>query len=291
MQHLLRLALVPAVLGTSLPAVAQDLPTAVLLRTHAGDGVAEATAHGFDRVLRQRLDAVDVVTIEGSVELDLEAIQLALGCIGETESCLGSVAEETGGTLLVYASLDVTSGSSVVSVNRFDSRDGTLRRAVRTVGADEVLATADAMIRELWDLPPSAEVDDGPDPVPVATPGLSPVPFVVLGLGVAIAAGGGAALGIGFSDADRYRNYFTVNGPPESMADIDAALAIQSQAQTELAVGSVLLGVGGAAIAAGTIWAIAGGREDGSSPLAVVPTFCADGVFVGVMGTLPGGSL
>ena len=77
---MLRLApLVVLLAAVPLSVGAQDRPTAVLLRTHAGEGIGEGTVHGYDRVLRQRIEAAAVVTIEGSVELDLEAVQLALG--------------------------------------------------------------------------------------------------------------------------------------------------------------------------------------------------------------------
>lgn len=293
MTLMLRLApLVLLLIG--LPVAAQDHPTAVLLRTHAGEGIAEGTVHGFDRVLRQRIDAADVVSIEGSVELDLEAVQLALGCMGESESCLRAVAEETGGALLIFSSIDLNGGERVISVQLFDTRDASLRRAVRTVGGDaEILAAADPIVRELWDLPDTVAGEGPGDEPPVtrpATPGLSPVPFVLIGIGAAAMIGGGVALGLGFADRDRVLSYrYSAGGA--TMQELDAVLAIQDQAATELLAGSILLAAGGALTVAGIGWALGAGREDGSSPLSVLPLVGPDGVGLVIAGTLPGGSL
>jgi hypothetical protein len=134
------------------PAEAQRA-SATILRTHGSEGCPGGDrARGFDRVLRQRLDALDVVDIAGSVELDLEAVQLALGCMGESVECLRSAATQAEAEVLVYASIE-RAGTTVVSVMRFDATSGTLRRAVRTVDSDAaVLASADPIVRELWDV-------------------------------------------------------------------------------------------------------------------------------------------
>lgn len=254
------------------PSAAQDaLPTLVLLRTHAGASELEGTARGFDRVLRQRLDALGVVRIEGSVELDLEDVQLALGCMGESEACLRAVAEQAGATELLFASLDRAGAELVVSVLRFDAASGALRRAVRTVRDEAaVLETAAPVARELWDLPPVPDADvvadDGRGAAPtLITPGLSPWPFVLLGVGAAALAGGGVALGLGLSDRDTY-----VGLRPTTPGEVDQAEATLGQAQNELLAGTVLLAAGGALAAVGIGWALGAGREDGSSPLATV---------------------
>lgn len=267
---------------------AQELPAAVLLRTHAGDGIDDGTARGFDRVLRQRIDSLGVVAVEGSVELDLEDVELALGCIGESEACLRAVAEQAGATILVFASIDTSEGTSIVSVLRFDARDGSLRRAVRTSDeAGGVLAAAEPLARELWDLPAVAAppMDDPPRPT-AGAPGLSPWPFVVTGLGAVALVGGSIALGLGFSDRDAYGR-----ARPATPAESDAALARLDAAQTELLAGTVLLVVGGAIAATGTGWALGAGREDGASPLSVLPLVSPDGAGVLLAGALPAGVL
>ncbi len=264
---------------------AQARPSATILRTHVGDGASEATGRGFDRVLRQRLDALEVAQVAGSVELDLESVQLALGCMGESAECLRAAATQAGAEILVFASIE-SSGSLVVSVMRFDAADGRLRRAVRTVDSEAaVLEAAEPLARELWDLPPVVEqADPVITPVTPSTPSISPGPLVLVGLGGAAVIVGAVLLGHASYLGDLYR---TAN--PRTMAEVDQANAALSGSQDESLVGTVLLAAGGAIAIAGTIWLLAAGNDDGSSPLAVVPFVSPDGVSLSLAGTLPGG--
>lgn len=287
----MRLAVLAVSLASLFPAPCLAQRVAVLLRTEAGSGVDDGMARGFDRVLRERLTALDVVEIEGSVELDLEQVQLALGCIGESAACLGAVAAETESEVLVFASIERTGSTYVVSAQRFDREGDSLRRAVRTVDSDAgVLEAADPLVRELWDLPAPTPLTEGggDDPVDRAPPraGISPWPPVLLGLGAATLVAGGVALGIGFGDRDAY-----VAARPTNDAEADAARARLDAAQAELAAGSVLLAVGGALAVAATGWLLGAGNEDGTSPLAVAPWASPDGAGVLAVGTLPGGVL
>lgn len=273
----------------ALPSVssAQARPTATILRTHVGDGASEATGRGFDRVLRQRLDSLRVAEITGSVELDLESVQLALGCMGESVECLRAAATQAGSETLVFASIE-SSGSIVVSVMRFDATEGRLRRAVRTVDTEAaVLEAAEPMARELWDLPPVAEQAD-PVVTPVTPPSrsLSPGPLVLVAIGGASLIAGAVLIGHAAYLGDIYR---TAN--PRTEADVNAATAALRGSQDESVAASVLLAAGGAIAVAGTIWLLAAGNEDGSSPLAVLPFVSPDGVSLTLAGTLPTGGL
>lgn len=286
----MRLAVLVVSLAALFPSPCLAQRVAVLLRTEAGSGVDDGMARGFDRVLRERLTALDVVEIEGSVELDLEQVQLALGCIGESAACLGAVAAETESEVLVFASIEHTGSTYVVSAQRFDREGDSLRRAVRTVDSDAgVLEAADPLVRELWDLPaPTPLEGSGEAPVDHAPPraGISPWPPVLLGLGAAALVSGGVALAIGFGDRDAY-----VAARPTSDAEADAARARLDAAQAELAAGSILLALGGALAVAGTGWLLGAGNEDGTSPLAIAPWASPDGAGVFAAGTLPGGVL
>lgn len=266
------------------PAAAQR-STATILRTHGGDGVPEATARGFDRVLRQRLDALDVVDITGSVELDLEAVQLALGCMGESVECLRSAASQAEAEVLVYASIE-RSGATVVSVMRFDATSGTLRRAVRTVDSDAAaLASAEPIVRELWDVP----IVDAPPPPstePRARAGLSPWPLVLAGVGGAALIAGGVLAGVGASSASEY-----VSLRPTSEQEVDSARRTLERAQSEQTAGGVLLVAGAVLAVGGVVWALAAGNDDGSSPLAVMPIVSPTGAALVLSGTFPNGGL
>ena len=147
---------------------------------------------------------------------------------------------------------------------------------------------AEPLARELWDLPAvTPERDDDVVPPPAATPGLSPWPFVLVGVGGAALIGGAVALGLGFSDRDAY----AAAPQPTNDTEADALAARLSRAQTELLAGSVLCIGGGVIASVGIGWALGAGRDDGSSPLAVLPIVSPDGVGLVVAGSLPGGSL
>lgn len=266
--------------------VAAQRAAATILRTHASEGVSDATARGFDRVLRQRLDALDVVDIAGSVELDLEAVQLALGCMGESVECLRSAASQAEAEVLVYASID-RSGATVVSVMRFDATSGTLRRAVRTVDSDAaVLASAEPIVRELWDLPVVQATAPPPVTPPPPRAGLSAWPLVLAGVGGAALVAGGVLTGVGASSASEY-----VGLRPVNEQEVDVARRTLERAQGEQTAGGVLLVAGAALAAGGVAWALAAGNDDGSSPLAVIPLVSPTGVALVVSGTIPNGGL
>lgn len=268
-------------------AEAQGRPAATILRTHVGTGASEATGRGFDRVLRQRLDALGVVQMAGSVELDLESVQLALGCMGESVECLRAAATQANTEILVFASIE-SSGSLVVSVMRFDATEGRLRRAVRTVDSEAaVLEAAEPLARELWDLPPVASVAD-PVVGPVTPPSrsVSAAPIVVTAIGGAVLIGGAVSLILGASTHDAFRR-----STPDTPAEVDATIDLLNTAQLEQLLGSVLLAAGGAVTIAGLIWLLAAGNEDGSSPLAVLPVVTPDQMSLTLAGTFSLGGL
>lgn len=293
MVSLLGLLIVSAaasVTASASSARAQAGPSATLLRTHASEGVSEGAARGFDRVLRQRVDELEGVDIAGSVELDLESVQLALGCMGESVECLRAAAEQAGSELLVFASIESVGGSLVVSVMRFDGGPGVLRRALRTVASEaEVLESAAPIVRELWDLPPIAEDPQPTDPSPprpLPARSLAPLPIVIAGVGGLTMVGGAIAMILGATSRDAY-----AASRPTSAAQVDATLALLSAAEDQQRAGVALLVAGGVVGIAGAIWAMAAGNEDGSSPLALSPIVGDGQLGLWVAGRLPGGAL
>ena len=293
MMSLLGLLMVPAagwLTADASRACAQAAPSATLLRTHASDGVSDGAARGFDRVLRQRVDELDGVEIAGSVELDLESVQLALGCMGESVECLRAAAGQAGSELLVFASIESVGSSLVVSVMRFDAAPGVLRRALRTVSSEaEVLESAAPIVRELWDLPPIAQEPpetDPPPPPPAPSRSLAPLPIVVAGVGGVTLVGGVVAMILGAVNRDAY-----AASRPTTPAQVDATLALLSTAEDQQRAGVALLIAGGVVSIAGAAWALAAGNEDGSSPLALSPMLGDGQVGMLLAGQLPGGAL
>jgi hypothetical protein len=282
--------LLVVVLLAYLPAAAsaQDAQVTATILQSQRTGVDEGLGAAFDRTLRSRLDALAVVDSAGAVSLDLEQIQLALGCMGETTECLSAVAAETGATIVVVPSLAQAGSTTQATVLVFDTRDSSMRRATREAnGADaeaQLLGGTEGLLRELFGLPAAAVVEgpEGPTPtVPVA--GLSPVPFVLIGVGAAALIGGIVAGVLSMNDADAY-----ASAPGGTMQNVDALLSILSRAESEALAANILLITGGVLVAAGVVWELAAGREDGSSPLSLAPSVGPGSVGLALSGSFGG---
>lgn len=267
-------------------------PSAVLLQS-ARAGVDEGAAGAFDRMLRQRLDTLDVVQVDASVVLDLEQLQIALGCMGETASCLSAVASELQTDLVLVPSISLAGTELVTTVLLFDARDGSQRRALRRAGAPaEILEAVDGQLRELFDLPPAETIasvpggtgETGAAPLePPREPALSPGPFVLIGLGVGALIGGGVLAAVADGSAAEYRA-----SRPATSAEVDQALDVLSRAQLEATVANALFVAGGLLAAGGVTWLLAAGREDGASPLAIAPVIAPGQVGIVFAGELGG---
>jgi len=131
--------------------------------------------------------------------------------------------------------------------------------------------------------PPTSPVPiDGqvtPEPKPTPMPPPAPVSRVKLYAGIGVAVGGvalvvagGALFGVAHSAADE------INHPAPGYVFNPAT---ESAVKTDQLAGGVLLGIGGAAVVAGTVLAILGAREARPSKLAVLPTGSRD--YAGVL--------
>jgi hypothetical protein len=148
-----------ALFGT-LPVSAQskrpsnNVAPAVLLATAGG----QASGSALDSVIGAALDELHVVNVVARPGMDLGAVQLALDCVAETAQCLRTVTTQNSADVLIAPSLSRTSGELVLTVLRFDARNGQMRRALRRQPGQSLNSTTlDAvpdMLRELFDLPP-----------------------------------------------------------------------------------------------------------------------------------------
>ncbi|AKF10473.1 hypothetical protein [Sandaracinus amylolyticus] len=271
--------LVIASLSLARPAHAQEMPRASLLQTGRSGGIEEGTARATDRMLRERIDSLHVVDVSGAVVLDLEQVQLAFGCMGESVSCLEQVAHELDVQVLVVPSLDRAGDEIVATLLRFDARDGSQQRVVRRVQSDAaLLQEVEPMLRELFGLPPQAEGQgtlvgtpegerDTTPVAPVREPaGISPWPIVVMSVGALALVGGGIAGAMSSDDASAFRD-----ADPSTQAEADEAHDRLSRAETEATAANVLFVSGGVLLAGGLAWLLAAGREDGSSVFALAP--------------------
>ncbi len=252
------LAAAAALAAGPLSADAQDRPSAAVLETEVSGAPAD-TGGAVDRMIRARLDGLDVVRTASGVALDLSEVQLALGCVGETPECLGPVANELNVQVLLIPHLDEADGELILTIARFDREAGTIERVVRQASGEQartqLLDAIEGQLRELFGLPPPVEPPPvGGDPVehPPPSGGLSAGPFILLGVGAA-ALGVGIGLGVAASDADsEYRNL----PPPETAQDATDAGAVYSRWETFAITADVLFVAGGLAAAGGLAWLI-----------------------------------
>ena len=103
------------------------------------------------------LEDLHVVNVVARPGMDLGAVQLALDCVSETAQCLRTVTTQNSADVLIAPTLARTSGELVLTLLRFDARNGQMRRVLhRQTGQSLNSSTLDAvpdMLRELFDLP------------------------------------------------------------------------------------------------------------------------------------------
>jgi hypothetical protein len=286
-------ALAVSTLAAASLAHGQDRPTASLLSTAASEGVGEGLSGAVDRLLRSRIDQLGVVTVQGSVALDIAEVQLALGCVGETPECLTQVAEQVGVTVLILSNLDRVGDEVVLSVGHFDSRDGQLRRVVRRVRGEqaetEILDAIEGALRELFDLPlpeeDPVELDEIEPPV-VTPPARSPdlaLPSITLATGAAVL---GAAIVTGVLFQGEADAYAIAPEVPEDVAERQG----HRRSAEELALATNVLAItGGVVAAAGAVWLLVEllGGGGGEQQARVAPIFGRDVAGLSVSGGMP----
>jgi len=283
-------------------AEAQDRPSAALLTTTVGADADAQLGSSLDRVLRSRLDALGVVEMPGSVVLNLPDVQLALGCEGESQSCLSAVCAELGVRLLVLPNLDRIGTDLVLSVALFDrTGDEPARRVARRAGGDgapsELLDQMDGLLAELFEIepapPPDLEQDVLPPVVPPEAPERPSVGAVdggVLAAGLAVGALGlglsGFGVGFGISSGQRADAY--ASAPIDSEMAASDALALYREASDQATLANIFLVTGGVALATAVVWTIAvlsaGGSSSESARL--IPLATPDTIGLALSGAL-----
>jgi hypothetical protein len=245
-----------------------QLPTAVLFST-AG---SRASIGPLDSVIQAALEKLGVVNVAARPGMDLNAVQLAIDCVSETPQCLRAVANQTQTQVLIAPSLQNTSSELVLSLLRFDTSDGQMRRVLRrqpgTSLKSETLDSVPSMLRELFNIPepqpqpPAVASDTTPHESetslpPLVEPPQEPAssrplplgPFLLAG-GGALLLGGGAVAGAIFVNTNDEYNTKKVS----TERDVTAVKDLEDKAKTQAAIANVLYGVGGAMMVAGGIW-------------------------------------
>jgi len=255
------------VLFFTLPVSAQEptdappgQPVAALIRTEVPGDELEDFGRAIDRVLRARVQDVDVVELSGSPALGLEDIQLMVGCLSESTECFDAFAAQLDVESLFLPSLTRAGDEYIISVSFFDARDDSMRTADRSAeGAVEesLIDALDGVVRELFGIP---EPDPGPEVHEIADGGeeeVTPPPprtetrWSPSVAGIIIGAVGvvGVGVGVGLRVAGNNDEDAWLSAPVGDEQQIDAALALRDSAETKKGAGNALL-VGGLVLAA-----------------------------------------
>jgi hypothetical protein len=250
-------------------AAKSELPNAALFST----GGNRAAIGPLDSVIYAALEQLNVVNVSGRPGMDLNGVQLAIDCVGETTQCLRSVANQTSAQILIAPSLQTTPSELVLSLLRFDASDGQMRRVLRrqpgTSLRPETLDAVPSMLRELFELPepkpqpttPAADITETeperaplppiiePPQEPAASRPMPVGPWLLAG-GGALVLGGGAVVGVMMLNTnDEYNSKRT-----RDQSDVSDAIDLRDKAKTQAVIANVLFGVGGAMAVAGGIW-------------------------------------
>ncbi len=242
------------------------IPTAILLPTLGQPDLA-GLAGAVERVLRQQIDAVPEVDSAATPSLDLEGLQLAVGCVADNDDCLRAVAAQLKVQVVVAAQLDRAGDNLVLSVLQFRGDRSPARRQVvrRTEGRSnesQLLTEIPGIVDELYDraAPPTYQPRvgvEGPAP-PVAAPWW---PWAVLGSGGALVVSG---LVLGAIASGTESDYAAA--PTETEVQVDRALELRDRADGQATGANVLL-------VAGLLVAAAGGAAIyWTWPVEVTPT-------------------
>ncbi len=277
-------------------------PRAALMRTATE---LDSVRGALDRIARSALDELEVANVTGTLALDLEQAQLALGCMSVNAECLGSVAEENGVQLLLAPRLDDTGDERVLTITLFDSRNGSVSQATRRVdtaeGNDAILDSVPGLLRELFGLPALDQEDpaltsgagdggtdggtgdevgggDGIVQPPPPEDGVGAGGPILLGVGGAALIGGVvAAVLFSSADDDWKAAAATVNDGASAMDAAD----LRSQAETRGRAATALLIGGGVLAGAGLVWLLVdvmgGDDADASGDVSVTPHFGVGG--------------
>lgn len=270
--------------------LAQDTPLTAVLSASISDDSLRSTGGAIERVIRARIEPLGVVRVAGTPALGLNDLQLAVGCMGETNECLTAVAGQLEVDALLLPAVDRAGSETVVSVTFFDRRNGQSRRAVRRAEQEaDLLESVEGLLRELFGLPPAPVEPDpgtGPGPRPVrggGGGGISLPGLIVAGVGV-LAVGGGVVFGLmAQSSEDEY-----ATAPTMTPAEIDAAIEIRDRAETQALLANIFFAAGGALVLGGAALILLGGddeAESGTERAWIAPSVTPAGTYLAVGGT------
>jgi hypothetical protein len=268
-----------------------EQPTTAVLQPATSHSDDARLAGAVERVLRAHMDDLDVVTVAGTPALGLSDLQLAVGCVGETDSCLQAVAEQIEVEALLLSSIDRADDALVLTVTFFDARDGGRQSAMRREegrgAANRLLEGIDPLLRELFGLPApvgparaASDIEDEP-----ARSGRPALPWVVAGVGLAGLITGGA---LGFVARGTENDYAAVT--VDTAADAERAGNLFDKSRRQARAAHAMLGVGGALVVGGIVllFVMGGSEDEEPRDLTVLPSVGPDGAGLHLAGRFGG---
>lgn len=248
-------------------------------------GAAAGERSAVDEALRAAVSDLSDVDQVPSPALDLEAVQLAIDCVGESARCLGEVASRTDSDILVAPLLRKADGAVELRILYFDARQRERRSAKRRADGErvdrELLAAIPAMVREVFGRE-AAEVGDASPVVPAVEdseveeasqdateldateevsgdtqtydegdPGADlPQGPLFLAIGSALLIGGGLVVGAAAQGTeDEYAGLMV-----QTMEQAEQADALRERGEREALIATGLIGAGAAALAVSAVW-------------------------------------
>jgi hypothetical protein len=286
-----RLLFALVVVGSGASIAHADPPRTAMLRTVVPEAEYESFGRAIERVARARADELDVIESTGTPALELDDLQLMVGCLAETPECYRAIAAQLEVQAILVPSLEIAGEEALITIAFYDDRNGEIRRVVRRARREfteeSLIDSIDGLLRELFGLPPAPEAaelphDPPPDPViPVVPPeeddgtGLMVLSLSVAGAGV-LALGGGFLFGaLSEGNETDYRE-----APTNTMGEVDRANESFETAETQAAIANALFVVGGVLVAAGSalfVVLLATGDDDESTTTALAPVLFDDG--------------
>lgn len=270
-------------------ASADERPRTAILRTTASGAADEARVDAIERVLRAKVDELEVIENAGTPALGVADLALAVGCLGETDDCYRAIAAQLEVDALLLSDFASLEDEQVLTVRLFDARSGETITRSATVevahGEVRMLERIEPLVRELYGLPPRVTSPSAE----VGTRGeegrrRSPWAFVTAGAGLGALAAGTV---LAFRARDKESEYAGL--VPNTVAEADEAHRLLDDARRNALFANMLFAAGGALTVTGLILFFVLDRGADRETIEVAPYGAPDGgglVFSGRFGSL-----
>lgn len=250
------------------PGARDPVPTVVLPVAFQAPEL-EGLARAAERVLRQQVDKRPEVTARASPSLDLPALQLAIGCVGDDDPCLSQIADQLEAQEMIAPQLDRAGDTVVLSVLRYRGgaptpRSLVVRQAQGSSRDHDLLQAIPGLVDELYGVSPAPPPAPPPGPIAVAPP-LPPTeaesapvaPWVTAGAGVVVTTVG---LVLGATATSLEAEFAAA--PVQTAEDVDRALGLLDRAETRATAANVVIGLGVVTAVAGVVWLVLSWPDD-----------------------------